>query len=343
MFDSLSQRLAEAPILKKLNLLAARLMFTASRRARLYEQISLQVSNGLTIEDSVKDYLARTERRKGKTDAGAVAANAIIMGMLDGKSFAAALEGWAPSSERMVIDAGQAGGDVSKGLNLVLKGKEVNKRIRTAVFRAVAHPFVLALSCYAMVLAIGLLFIKPMSQFIPPEKWQGSAHSLYLMSLFADSIWAVIVPILFCGLVGLLFWSFPRWTGPLRARLDRYAPYSIYRLVKGIQWLQAFVSITGAGKPQPEALEMMLRYSNAWLAERIRKILRLMYGGHGFGYALFNSGFNFPSPDIVDDIMAYVGFAKFEEKIGVVADQWTEKVVSRVEAASVVMNIVFSL
>lgn len=321
----------------------ARATFSGSMRDRMFEQLAVQLENGLTLMASINDIGRRAEKRHGKNTPVAAAARAITRRMRGGESFASALKGWAPPDEVMIIDAGERGANLPGVLRLVIKGRERSRTMRGAIIGALMEPAVLLASLYAMLLLIGLWVVPPLAKAVPPAQWHGSAAGLYKASEFTQSFWVVVAPVLCVALTVVIFWSMPRWTGRARVVLDRYPPYSLYRMSRGLAWLSSFVALSGAGIPHPQALESMVRYSSRWLRERLRAALGLMRGGSNLGVALEKSGYGFPDPEVIDDILAYVDYPDFDEKMARIADQWADQGVKQIQSRARVIGFAINV
>ena len=71
-------------------------------------------------------------------------------------------------------------------------------------------------------------------------------------------------------MIVVLPFTFPYWTGRLRAMLDKMPPWSFYRLLQGGSWLMSFSSMMVAGMQAAEALRKMMPVANPYLRERLR-------------------------------------------------------------------------
>ena len=81
---------------------------------------------------------------------------------------------------------------------------------------------------------------------------------------------------LFIGFVisiGLLIYSLPRWTGPVRRYLDRYPPWVLYRDFSGAMLIVSLSTLMRSGVSLRSSLERALRYSSPWLSWHVKEIL----------------------------------------------------------------------
>lgn len=114
-----------------------------------------------------------------------------------------------------------------------------------------------------------------------------------------DNSWAGVVHRL------IVWFSLRRATGHFRVILERFPPWSIYRDVQGYVWITAFLSLVLAKVPDKEALRIQAVGASPWLKERLDAILtNLTINGLTFPDSLLATGFEFPSPRIIDDVEA---------------------------------------
>ncbi|MDR5671210.1 type II secretion system F family protein, partial [Burkholderia cenocepacia] len=93
--------------------------------------------------------------------------------------------------------------------------------------------------------------------------------------------------------------------GNVRAWLDRYPPYSIYRLITGCGFLVALSSLQAAGFTVERSLARLAADATPWLRQRIDDMLFGVKSGLNVGEAMKNAGYRFPSEEIVDDLCVY--------------------------------------
>jgi type II secretory pathway component PulF len=130
----------------------------------------------------------------------------------------------------------------------------------------------------------------------------------------------------------------PRWSGRTRVLLDRYPPYSIYRLIVGSGFLVAFSSLQTAGFTVEKSLTRLAETARPWLRERIDDMLFGVKSGLNVGEAMKNTGYRFPSSDIVDDLCVYAEYKGFAEALRTLAEEWMQEGVETIEAQMRVVN-----
>jgi type II secretory pathway component PulF len=132
--------------------------------------------------------------------------------------------------------------------------------------------------------------------------------------------------------------AMPRWRGNLRIFFDRFAPFSIYRLVVGSGFLLAFSALQTAGVTVEKSLTRLSDLADPWLRERLDGALLGVRSGLNCGEALRNSGYVFPSQEVIDDLCVYAEYRGFGEALKLLADEWMEEGIEQVSAQMKVLN-----
>ncbi len=177
---------------------------------------------------------------------------------------------------------------------------------------------------YVVLRMIGLEIVPAFAQILPAEKWTGWAYAMHVMGQLAIG-WRVPVTVLCsAAVVGWMVWAMPRWTGSGRTFCDRHVfPFTTYREAAGVTWLLGFAALTRAVS-ETVALQDQIATASPWLASRLRPVLAAVKDGRDLATAMRRTGFNFPSPELIEEIGAYVGFSDFPQKLEAVADKYAE-------------------
>lgn len=310
-------------------------------RRRLYQQASAQLENGLTLAQVLEDFRERLTRR-GKARAAA-AANEIGRQVRDGKTLMAAMGDNLSDLERSVLDAGEKAGQLPEAMRLVLDVRDLSKRLRQKLQASFFAPAVYLVTLYAVLLMIGGYIVPQFLDVLPLDKWTGWAYALYWMGELAVG-WPA--PLIFGGMAAYALWScwaLPRWIGPGRRFFDQYVfPFTIYREITGFTWLMSFVALLRANVPDVVALEGQIGSSSPWMASRLRPVRLGLSDGLDLADSMRQTGYGFPSLDMIDEIGAYAGFDNFTEKISVAVKQNAEVIERQLLAKGMVMSAVFT-
>lgn len=294
---------------------------SASVRHALYEHVSSQVENGLPMIESLENFGKRMTR-KGQTKI-AEAINEIARAVRNGKTFGAALGAGIPNAERSIINASEETGGLVTGLQLILKMKARETRIRRAVGSALLSPVVNGLALWACLWVIGAMLNPQFLEAVPLSRWTGWAYVMYLMGEAAVSWYGVAFWVLIFGAVGTAYVRRDKWVGRGRAFADKWIfPVTLFREVDGFVWLMTFVGMLQAKVPDTNALQMQIAVASPYVKSRLRPVLARMRNGMDLPDALRTTGNGFPSEDLIDEIGAYAGFENFAAKVAEVGEKY---------------------
>lgn len=307
-------------------------------RLRVYRKIEKMLSNGLPLLKVLEELELRAAHEGRKpNEPGAIMLGEWRKAVQNGGMLAEGMEGWVPQAERLVVLAGEQSGRVEAALRSLVAIVVSQRRIRGAIAGGVAYPIALFGITLVYLYLFGAHVIPQFAAIVPPQRWHGPAHLLYLLSSFTTHWLFYGVAAVLAG-SALLVYSMPRWSGRLRIVLDRYPPYSLYRLMVGISFLTAFASLQAAGLTVEKSLVRLSSLAQPWLRERIDDTLFGVKSGLNVGEALKTTGYRFPSDEIVDDLCIYAEYKGFAEALKTLADEWMEAGVERIAAQMRVLN-----
>jgi type II secretory pathway component PulF len=316
----------------------AKLQFNANERLRVYRKVNKMLGNGLPLLKVLEELELRASRDGRKPNEPlAIVLSEWRLSVQNGRMLSEGMEWWVPLSEQMIIAAGEQAGRIEEALISAAGIVSSSRKIRQAVFGGLAYP----LAVMAMVLGYLYLFgtrvIPKFALLVDPSGWHGPARSLYLMSRFVQH-WTVLVIALIAAIGIALSLSLSRWRGGLRAYADRVPPFSTYRLVVGSGFLMAYASLQASGITVEKSLIRIGAIAGPWLRERIDETLLGVKSGRNAGEALLNTGYHFPSREIVEDLCIYAEYTGFSEALKTLANEWLEEGVERIAAQMRVLN-----
>jgi len=316
----------------KLEAAGDRMAFRWSVRETLYRHLSAQVGNGIAVENALDTFRLRLQRRKQLSSDKIV--GDLARRMRDGSTLASALAPWAPQDEVSVISSGEMSGRLPRSLDLVIEAKRRVARVNNALKKAMISPLIYVAVVYGMLWGIGRFVTPGLQQALPKDRARGMVAALYSASDFANSLWAIVPPILLVAAIIVVIRSLPKWTGRNRIAMEGVFPYSFYRDIQGYTWLMSFSALLRAGMSDTDILKRQVKHATPWLKERLQAIFWRMDNGASLPAALLAKGkkgmppFGFPNPDIVDDIASMAGFSDFSDRIATVAVQWADELES---------------
>lgn len=314
------------------------MQFTAPARLRLYRKIAKMLANGLPLLKILEELELRASHEGRKPNEPLAMTLADWRGVVqNGGMLAEAMTWWVPHTEQMIVMAGEQSGRLDAALLNVSAVVQYGRRIRAAVAGGLAYPAAIIAMTIGYVYLFGKLVIPRFAAIANPERWHGAAHSLYELSRFVQGGMVYCLLVL-AALVGLIFYSMPRWSGNVRIWLDRIPPYSIYRFIVGSGFLVAFSSLQQAGFTVERSLARLATDAKPWLRQRIDDMLFGIKSGLNVGEAMKNAGYRFPSEEIIDDLCIYAEYKGFGEALHTLASEWMSEGVETIEAQMRVVN-----
>lgn len=318
----------------------ARFMFkyvNAGDRKRLWLKLSKLIGNGVQILQAIDSIKDRRIASGGKSHPETIALEAWSASIRNGSRISEAIQDWVGLEEMMLISAGEQSGTMQSAMESTVRVMESRKQISDALFGGLAYPFVLMLMAFAVLYLFGFKIIPAFTGVLHGGNWHGMAKAMITVGLFARH-WLWAIGISFAGLVALFFVSLPRFDGPLRIKLDRYVPYSIYRVKQGSTWLIAIAALVEAGLRIETALEQLSTSASPWLRRRLQECLAGMRSGRNMGEALARSGYEFPDREIIDDLGVYSTLSGFDTALALLGREWLEESVAQIRTK---MKVVF--
>lgn len=310
-------------------------------RAALYRHLSVQIDNNINQITALENFRRRLTRQKRKSCA--IVIDDIIRRMKNGTQISAALRVWVPIDEAFTISGAETAGNISAAFDLLLQSKARESNVKRAMISAFTTPLIYLCAIYGMLWAIGMFFLPSIEQVMPASKVHGLGAILYGFGNFATSFWMFLPLSLIAGLVIWVFWALPNWTSLHRIKFEEYFPFSFYRDIKGYVWLITFSSMLRAGMSDTKVLLDQSRMASPWLQQRLLAARRRMINGDGLSKALQNTGYNFPSPDMVDDIDSMVDFDDFPDRITKRAAQWADDLEADVKSRIRILGFCFDM
>ncbi len=316
----------------------AKSQFVETARLRLYRKISTMLSNGLPLLKILDELWQRASHQGARPNEPLAIVLADCRHMVqNGRFLSDGLGRWIPPSEKMIILAGEQSGRLEVTLEVLIGVVRAQKEIKRVIVAGVAYPAVIFSLILAYLYIFGTSVIPQFARMVDPAGWRGAARSLYVMSLLVQN-WTLPVLGGAALLVAAVLLSMPRWRGNARVLADRFAPYSIYRLLVGSGFLMALSALQFAGVTVEKSLARLAGQAQPWLRERLDGALLGVKSGLNCGEALRNAGYGFPSREVVDDLCVYAEYKGFAEALKILADEWIAEGVEVIGAQMKVLN-----
>lgn len=310
----------------------------ATLRGRIYKMLALLLDNNVLLVDALGEmYAVISHDGKKPNRPGAVMLYECRQMVSEGHSFASAIKKWVSEEEGALIAAGEKSGNLREAFKDALGLIATRKKIIGAVVGKSIYPvMLLAVLCYLLYI-VSTKLVPSLTSAAPPEVWTGAARLLYLTSEFVTGFGVLTLGI-FVAVVVAIGLSFARLTGTLRYRLDKFPPWSIYRLVTGAIFLQNVAVLIRSGVKLHDALLLLTDNANPYLRERVDAAIHGTTKGLNLGEALEAAEFDFPDREAVKYIRLLANREGFDRALSNFSEEWIEVSVTKVQVA---MNLFF--
>lgn len=249
---------------------------------------------GLTL----KQIFAADARRHGTRSArGRLSRRWLHLFQAAGGDLAATWAGVFPEAELALLRNAQARGNETLNATFselahVLAVLEAGRRILQVTLLAAVVAFTTLLVTVMAVPALTVPRLRDTFAAIPPEYHGQAMRGLVDFAEVLGRGWPLIVPLLM-GLFALALMSFRRYTGPLRAGLDTFGPWRVYRQIQTLRFLALLAVALGRGEHGVtrlrDALQLQLAGASPWLGFHLRTMLENIESGRT-GAVLFDTG-----------------------------------------------------
>jgi type II secretory pathway component PulF len=309
-------------------------------RAEIYKQIALFLGDGVRMELALED-MAVIRRERGGTylNKRADFLESLLDGLRSLGSFSIALENSGNPPETSLIKAGEEAGRLKETLESAARGLLAGQEMISAIRSSVTYPVILFFSLIG-VLWFSAVFIAPkLETSVKGIVWTGQSALYFAVGHFVDGYgMLVIFGVLF--LIGwLIRWSLPRWSEHGRMFADRLPPWSMYRLLHGVQFMSGLSTMMSAGIPMAQAVWKLSDNAPKYVRDRLDTILfHIRQGKTNFGEALHAAGQDFPDPEIVDTMRVYARMANFQKLLEESSDKWLEIAVQSARKQAKILN-----
>lgn len=281
--------------------LQMKMAFKLSARLRFYRTMSRQTDSrrrGVTPIRALQSMI-RNEEISGRKTALSKLYRHIKNRLELGKRLGEVLQSYAPSSEASQIYAAEVSGRISDGF---IMAAEVAKQ--QATFQKIFKEALIGPSIN-LVLSLGIVYMF-FTTLVPAMTGSLNAETMstYSAILVAAAghftLYLSIVISIITALILWTIWALPRYNGFLRLKLEKFPPFSMYKIMVGCSFLYAYNSLVKTGTQQAVALNTIRQFATPYLKFRINKILEQT--SKSFGDALLNMRLNFPDKEVLNEM-----------------------------------------
>lgn len=305
-----------------------------SKRTSMYEKIAAFLAEKNNLNDSLVKIRNRYAQRK---DFRAAILSEWIRGIEHGSKFSVAIAEWIPTSEMMLIEAGERGGTLALGLREASNMSKAAFQSKTAIIAGVAMP-VFLLALLTVLLIVFQWRIAPIfKELLPVEKWPTSAKSLDILSGFFFNN-AIILLIGLAILTFVISKTMGTWVRAPRHIFDKLPPWSLYRSYQGSSFLIALSSLLKAGIPAFEALQIIEKNASPWMKIHLGKMMSTMsLGGGNMGRALDTGLLD---DETAGDVQDYSDLGSFTDTVYMLGARAVENGVKLIKSRMAVVQVI---
>lgn len=313
---------------------------STAERAEIYQQVALFLGDGVRMELALEDMANIRRERGGKfMNKKADFLESLLDGLRSLGNFSSALENSGNPPETSLIKAGEDAGRLKETLESAADGILAGKEMVSVIRAALMYPVVLFFALLG-VLWFSAAFIAPeLEHSVKGIIWTGQSAFYFSVGKFVNS-YKILIIFVVIFLFGIFIrWTLPNWTGAGRMALDRFPPWSLYRLLHGVQFMSGLATMMSAGIPMAQAIWNLSDGSPAYVRDRLDTILfHIRQGKTSFGEALHAAGQDFPDPEIVDAMRVYARMANFQQLLESSSDKWLNIAVKSAKKQAKILN-----
>lgn len=299
--------------------------FGLSHRLNLYERLAAFTKEEFPLFDSLLKFKKRYDKKKDFR--GKIIAT-WLEDMKYGASLSEVLRGWVPDAELNLIQAGEEGKGIDKGLDEAIKFAKSAQKIKKTIISGATYPVILLLVVLGFIAMFSVKMAPTYLGILPLERWPSMGQSLYNFSDLIVSYWYMLF--IGLGVAGFIISkTIGTWTGQVREFFDKFPPWSVYKVYQASAFLISLASMMQSGTPLNNSLKKIKNTSAPWLAGYINDMEKnLKKGGKNFGSHL---DVGLLDEDTAGDVIDYSELGKFEEAVYTIGEKNLEQSVEKIE------------
>ena len=313
-------------MLENLRILARRTRFrlSSSSRERLWQRIGSLSRSGVPITEAME--FLHESRTIGGVTAGFIEHQRVA---IRSGGFSAAAAGWVPKEELIIIFVTQEG-DIADGFAQAARIASVRSQLRSTLISGLTYPTLLLFAGGTVIAVLPGYALNVMVDLVDPSRWPPVSRSVLAFSEFMSN-WGIVCAAAVVMLLAASIWSAPRWSGPIRQKLDWYPPFALYRKFTGPEILSAWLALMQSGIQRVRALAQLETGLPEYLASHVRTMRSRLYRGDPVETALDTGLF---SAETLDDLRIYERIGDFGEHAERIAEEDIARALARLESST---------
>lgn len=312
----------------------------------MYERIVWQMETGLPVRAAVKK-LAHQALKRSSSDPEALILMDIAQHLHAGDSFAQATRKWVSITDNALFAAGDESGRLVESLQMAIRLSRMRRRLIRAAIGGLFQPLILLLVLYGLLWFMGSKSFAAVLSNVNVAQAGPLAGMVVGASHFAHTPLFLVGPLIFAALLVVALWSLPWLTGPFRRVLEFLPPWSFYKHLQGAVWLASYAALISAGMSERNALLKLMSNGTRWLNQRLDSMKRGLVAGLSAGVALEESGYDFPSREIVDNMVILSNNSNYASLLVKLSERGEAKAEAKIKLATtmtvVLANVLINL
>lgn len=233
-----------------------------------------------------------------------------------------------PHGECLLLSCVQEeGGDLAAALRDLARAVRLASEAWSGLLSAAATGVIAAIVAFALLCAIPFFSVPRLQQVfqaVPAEDYAPLTRGLFALAGGLKQ-WLALWVVLILGAVMLALWSLANFTGDIRAVLDRWLLWRLYRDFQAIRFLSLLAVLIrqhGAADTRlRHALSVQARDASPWLLAHLQAMLSRIDGGASgaeiFGTGLLDAQTWWYMADLMDALGVEPGLARVRQRVEV--------------------------
>jgi len=291
-------------------------------RYRIYRMLARLIDAEIDSRTAL-DFIYAVLSNDGKNpgEFGAVAVRHWIAAHREHGRLSETIHGWVPTSEVLLIEAGERSGRFSQALGIMLRLNDKVSSIRSQVIGKLTYPLSMSLLLGGVIYFLSTQFVPPLAAIHGDRPWIGEAGQAIAFLKWAQWGAPFTLAVLVALTLGIAL-TLGRFSGPARTLLDAVPPWSVHRVVCGTGFLAAVIVLMESGRGLVEALDLTRLGAQPYLAVKIDKVRAAMREGEDFGAALLKTGDQFPDRQLIKEIQVFERIGRLDEGLLNIVETW---------------------
>lgn len=256
--------------------------FGGKARADMYDDLASFMEAGLPPYEALQGILDVYQLKRHPLE---YMVRQWVDALHQGKTLAQALDGWCPPAEISMVASGERSGKLAAALreaaNLTRGIREIMSEARTKL----VMPIIQLGALFALVLYLSYTVVPAAKKLLPEQYMSSLVKGYFAFGEFVIA-WGAWIVLGVVVALGVIFWTFPKWSSSLRYKLDGMLPWSLYRMLQSAALLVTLSAMTRAGVPMAQALQEVHKFSSPWLEHYLDEMMMRLRKGRRESVAL---------------------------------------------------------